>query len=128
MNNDISVIILNESLVFGPTVGGILLGSEAMTLPVGALVSVSGYGSTSKESEKPEKLQSVSVPIVDYEICKKAYKSYPGTGKLTTNMVCAGFYGTGMKDACKGDSGGLQRLLQSFHSLSISQFSNIVFE
>lgn len=106
MNNDIAVFFLSDPLVFGPTIGGIPLAGSSLSLPVGTVTVISGFGSTKAGSDRPDVLHSVSVPIVDFDKCVKAYKSYKGRGKLTNNMVCAGFFGVGGKDACKGDSGG----------------------
>ncbi|XP_055304993.1 trypsin alpha-3-like [Sitodiplosis mosellana] len=106
MNNDIAIFFLGESLVFDATIGRIPLAGSSVSLSPGVSVVASGFGATTPESTKPDVLHSVSVPIVDYDQCYKAYKSYKGPGKLTKNMICAGFYGVGGKDACKGDSGG----------------------
>lgn len=110
LNNDIAVLVLSQSLVFGPTIGGIVLAGKANVLPPGALVTASGFGSTSINSEKPEVLHYVSMPVVSQSDCLKAYEKYTGKAKVTDNMICAGFYGTGGKDACKGDSGGSDHL------------------
>ena len=106
MNNDIAVFFLGEPLVFDPTIGGIPLAGSKISLAPGEPVLVSGFGATTPDSTKPDDLHSVSLPIVDYDQCYKAYKSYNGRAKLTKNMVCAGYYGVGGKDACTGDSGG----------------------
>lgn len=106
MNNDIAVFFLGEALVFDSTIGGIPLAGSSLSLPANTPLLVSGFGATTAGSNRPDVLHSVSVPIVDYDKCLKAYKSYTGPGKLTKNMICAGLYGIGGKDACKGDSGG----------------------
>lgn len=110
MNNDVSVLILNESLDFGATIGGIPLAGKAISLKPGTLVIVSGFGTTSENTNDVGTLRSASVPTIDYNECVKAYKNYQGNAKLTKNMICAG---NGEKDACKGDSGGL--ILFSIH-------------
>lgn len=113
-NNDIAVIILEETLEFGPTIGGILLASEALTLPSGTWVTVSGYGAISETEQKPNRLHSVAMPIMIQAICEKAYKKYKGDAKITNKMFCAGFYGSGKLDACTGDSGGLKYFFYFF--------------
>lgn len=109
LNNDIAVLILSEALVFGSTIGGIAMAGPNLVLPGGALVTASGFGSTTSDGigDKPDVLHFVSMPIVEQGTCLKAYKKYTGKAKVTDNMICAGFYGVGGKDACKGDSGGI---------------------
>uniref|UniRef100_A0A4W3HM54 Si:dkey-33m11.7 n=1 Tax=Callorhinchus milii TaxID=7868 RepID=A0A4W3HM54_CALMI len=64
---------------------------------------LSGWGLTnSKGGRLPAQLRAVRVPIVDTSWCNGS-QSY--SGKLTRNMICAGFW-SGGKDACRGDSGG----------------------
>lgn len=106
MNNDVGVVFLGETLTFDSTIGGILLAGKTISLPANTNVVVSGFGVTTPNGNQANVLHSVTVPIVDYDVCSKAYKSYKGQAKLTKNMICAGFYGVGGKDACKGDSGG----------------------
>lgn len=109
LNNDIAVVILSEALTLGPSIGRVVLPDKFLNLPAGTFVHISGYGSTSLGSNNPDVLHYVTVPIVDQAQCKKAYVKYPGTAKLTDNMFCAGFYGVGGKDSCRGDSGGFDR-------------------
>lgn len=104
LNNDIAVVVLAQSLEFGSTVGPIPL--ARFGLSDGDGVTVSGYGATIVGSSKPSDLHSVSVRVVNYQTCFKAYEKYPGREKLTDNMLCAGLLGVGGKDACQGDSGG----------------------
>lgn len=111
LNNDVAVVILKESLTFGPTIGPVLLTAKSLNLPAGTLTNVSGYGSTSPDSNNPNVLHYVTVPIVSQPQCKKAYKKYPGIAKFNENMICAGFT-RGGKDSCRGDSGGLARFFQ----------------
>lgn len=105
LNNDIAVVVLKEALQFGPTIGAAVLATEKDFLKPGALVTVSGYGSTTVSGNQATDLHFVTLPIVDQAVCVKAYKNF-AKAKVTDNMICAGFYGTGGKDACQGDSGG----------------------
>lgn len=100
MNNDVAVIMLREALVFGPTIGPVLLAGGQLNLPGGTMVHISGYGATSPGINDAGALRYVSVPIVVPAQCKKAYKKYHGIAKLTDKMICAGFYGIGGKDSC----------------------------
>jgi len=64
---------------------------------------VSGWGMLSWPSGKiPNHLQKVITPIIDLNICKGT-----SSGRhVTDNMLCVGYYETGGKGVCKGDSGG----------------------
>lgn len=105
LNNDISIILLREALVFGPAIGAISIGSNRP--PTGALATVSGFGSTTIDDDRPSVLHSTNVSVVDQTVCMRNYQDYPGKAKVTENMFCAGIIGVGGKDACRGDSGGL---------------------
>ena len=49
----------------------------------------------------PEGLKYVRVPAITNAACNNDYG-----GSITDSMICAGYPGTGGKDACQGDSGG----------------------
>lgn len=51
----------------------------------------------------PKRLQRVTVPIIDRNLCKNTYE---GVGTITPRMICAGDITEGGKDSCQGDSGG----------------------
>lgn len=53
------------------------------------------------DTEFPDELQKVCVPVVSHQKCKADYKPRP----ITDNMFCAGVP-QGGKDSCQGDSGG----------------------
>jgi trypsin len=77
---------------------------EEVSLPAGKEAFVAGWGNTigypSYDVSYPDRLQEVLVPIVDWNVCNEAFY-----GKLTDNMICAGYLDGG-KDSCQGDSGG----------------------
>lgn len=104
LNNDISVILLRETLTFGPTLGSISIGNGRP--PTNAVAAVSGFGSTTIDGNRPSVLHSANVMVVDQTVCVQNYQNYPGKAKVTDNMLCAGLIGVGGKDACQGDSGG----------------------
>jgi secreted trypsin-like serine protease len=62
----------------------------------GSLNLVSGWGETINPSESNKMLRGVIVPIVSMENCKKAYKN------LGNEVICAGDFVKGGKDACQG--------------------------
>lgn len=115
LNNDVAVIILEEPLRFGPTIGSVVLADSLLELPAGKMMNISGFGTTSLSSNNPNNtLHYVTVPIVSSTKCREAYEKYPGFAKFTDNMICAGFLGIGGKDSCGGDSGGLFNLQINF--------------
>ena len=63
---------------------------------------VTGWGALYSGGPSPDILQVVEVPIVSNE---QAQVGYPGT-PITDDMIAAGLWGVGGKDACQGDSGG----------------------
>lgn len=106
MDNDVAVLILMTPLTFSSKVNAIPLAKATDNFPAGSMVEASGYGSTVPNVNDPSDLHYVAMPIVDQKICVKAYQKYEGKARVTNNMLCAGFYKVGGKDACQGDSGG----------------------
>ena len=71
---------------------------------VGKNLTVSGWGALDGPgTEFPKVLQTVDLPVVSQDYCRKAYLPYGW--KIENSMICAG-YSTGGKDSCGGDSGG----------------------
>jgi secreted trypsin-like serine protease len=68
----------------------------------GVNASVTGWGLTSESGSPSNILQEVQLPIIENSVCNNA-SHYDG--KITSNMMCAG-YDAGGYDACAGDSGG----------------------
>ncbi|XP_048196327.1 anionic trypsin-2-like [Perognathus longimembris pacificus] len=98
-DNDILLIKLSSPASLNSHVSTVSLPSSCA--PAGTQCLISGWGNTlSFGVHKPELLQCVEAPLLSQAVCKA---SYPG--KITKNMVCAGFL-EGGKDACQGDSGG----------------------
>lgn len=56
---------------------------------------ISGWGDTLSIKESNAYLRGAKVPIYDFEKCQKRYKI------LSSQMVCAGYYGGGV-DSCQG--------------------------
>ena len=64
--------------------------------------TVIGWGNlVSSGLSYPEKLQQVSIPIIDNQTCVESYSQE----EINDGMLCAGFKAGGL-DACSGDSGG----------------------
>ncbi|XP_068943504.1 trypsin-like [Petaurus breviceps papuanus] len=98
-NNDIMLIKLKTPAVLDAHVATISLPKSCAT--AGTQCLISGWGNTlSFGYDYPDVLQCLNAPILSDADCKS---SYPG--RITGNMVCAGFL-EGGKDSCQGDSGG----------------------
>ncbi|KAJ9597879.1 hypothetical protein L9F63_011245 [Diploptera punctata] len=94
---DIAVIKVSEPFVYGPGVQPITL---ATVDPAASEVGVvTGWGLTSETGSMSTQLQSVQLPIIDFEECENVYGYF-----LTKNMICAGIEGG--KGICSSDSGG----------------------
>lgn len=61
---------------------------------------VSGWGRIRVLGREADKLQKLSVPLVDRTLCKQSSREH-----ITRFMFCAGF-ADGLTDSCQGDSGG----------------------
>ncbi len=96
-------------LVSPATLGGAVATIRPMTPDVepslatnGKLATVTGWGSTYSGGGGVSNLRQVQVPLLSPATCA-ALSAY--VGKITNNMLCAG-YEQGGKDSCQGDSGG----------------------
>jgi secreted trypsin-like serine protease len=90
-DNDISLLRLGGDISGG--ISPLVIGAP----PVSGNVTTAGWGLTTENGKQSLQLREVTVPVVQYDQCKKSYSD------LTHNMVCAGEPG---KDSCQGDSGG----------------------
>ncbi|KAF3861183.1 hypothetical protein F7725_001438 [Dissostichus mawsoni] len=80
-----------------------LLPRHGASISEGSMCRVSGWGYTSPSGGQiPSTLRTVRLPIVSSLTCNS---SQSFNGRITENMLCAGF-SIGGKDACQGDSGG----------------------
>lgn len=104
LDNDIAVLHLFDALEFSATIGAIQLARASSSLPAGAMVTASGFGSTSLGGTRPDSLHYVTMPIVHQQKCIEAYSKINFI--INDRMFCAAYMGTGKKDPCQGDSGG----------------------
>lgn len=98
-NYDFALIELNKPSAM-PVV---TLGNQDLNAMNGleSMLTVAGWGALQEGGwNLPTKLQKVDVPFVSREVCNQAY-----SGRITDQMICAGYPGGG-KDSCQGDSGG----------------------
>ncbi|KAG7520195.1 trypsin-3-like [Solea senegalensis] len=102
-DNDIMLIKFRTPFNLTSYVSTILMPRQDASIPEGQMCRVSGWGLTNPSGgEIPSTLLTVKLPIFATEKCNSS-ESFDG--KITENMLCAG-YSTGGKDACMGDSGG----------------------
>ncbi|XP_070824886.1 trypsin [Chaetodon trifascialis] len=101
-NSDIMLIKLKAPVYLNSYVSIALLPRHGTSVAEGRVCRVSGWGYTSPRGQIPATLRTVKLPIVSTGKCNS---SDSFDGKITENMLCAG-YSAGGKDACKGDSGG----------------------
>lgn len=94
---DISLILLNQTLILGTNVQTIPLQPTNLEVATGTMATVTGWGRLAFRGPLPEKLQVVQVPKVDDSVCAE---NYAEQNDLTTDrMICFG-YEQGVKDAC----------------------------
>ncbi|XP_039746096.1 trypsin-1-like [Pararge aegeria] len=99
-DKDVAYIKTAEPLEFSETMKPIAL--PELNRPVKGYMEVAGWGRLEQgASTIPNRLMSVSLPVVNYWQC---IFSYPTV--LTRNMVCGGNFFLGGKGTCQGDSGG----------------------
>lgn len=106
-NNDIALIKIKRVPINELVMPICLPGrDERYNLKTDDMGKVSGWGHKNHNPVPTVNLQSVSLPVVDYGVCKAAYdKVIEKKLTVTENMICAG-YADGGKDSCQGDSGG----------------------
>jgi trypsin len=94
---DISLLKLSAPVDYK----SIALISDPSLESANTLLTVTGWGALSQGGATSNVLQKVVVPVVPDAVCNTSYR-----GKITANMLCAGYMVEGGKDACQGDSGG----------------------
>ena len=78
---------------------------ERVFTPTGTCSVVTGWGTlASNAQEASELLQQVDLPVVDLQVCRRAYQGRDES-VVQDNNICAG-YQQGTRDSCQGDSGG----------------------
>lgn len=102
--NDIALVEVCEPFDFDNTRRAIELFNQDEKSSSGSMAVVSGWGATEDLMKlKSDNLRSVAVPIVEQDICVKAYEDLGG---VPEGQICAALFGIGGKDACQNDSGG----------------------
>ncbi|XP_065162240.1 LOW QUALITY PROTEIN: trypsin-5-like [Atheta coriaria] len=105
-SHDIALIELNTPITFNALAQPVRLPEDDEPLPVGSVCRISGWGRLEHEGDKPDQLQSTTVPIWKPKKCAAAYKySKSLFDGIEATMMCAGWENGG-SDTCSGDSGG----------------------
>lgn len=93
---DFGLIQLQNSLNFSDSVQPIQLPDIDDIIADNTTCMVSGWGNTELFKQGGIQLQAIQIPILNQEKCFDAYK---GLRKITSRMVCAGYYDEGGKDS-----------------------------
>jgi len=103
---DVAVLKLNRPIQYTPHIVPICLPQKKENIPVGTEAKVSGWGITDLIFTKnPRYLQVVDVEIIQSEQCEDWRRNFQMQWTIYDDMLCAGYEG-GVKDSCRGDSGG----------------------
>ncbi|XP_051994792.1 trypsin isoform X6 [Xyrauchen texanus] len=101
-DNDIALVQLSSSVTFSDYIKPVCLAAAGSIFGAGTASWVTGWGTlNSGDTQLPNILQEVKIPIVSNSDCDNAYG-----GGITNNMICAGLLNQGGKDSCQDDSGG----------------------
>ncbi|XP_048014255.1 chymotrypsinogen A-like isoform X1 [Megalobrama amblycephala] len=104
INNDIALVQLNSSVTFSKYIKPVCLAAAGSVFDAGTESWVTGWGKLhSGDTQLPNTLQQVMMPIVSNSDCKRVYF---GVNRITNYMICAGFLNQQEKSMCSGDSGG----------------------
>ncbi|XP_065204154.1 trypsin-1-like [Planococcus citri] len=104
-DNDIAILKLDRTISFNtPQIQPACLPSSENQDYAGYIGTVIGWGHTKERGQRSKMLRKVKVPIVPTKYCRinYSYLSY----SVTDNMMCAGYYYSGGRNSCHGDSGG----------------------
>ncbi len=101
-DNDIAVLVLaNPPLEDSQFINSVCLDTAvSISFDSTSVCFIAGFGRTEEGGNVATVLQEAMVPLVSTGICNTKY-----TGRITANMICAGYLEGGI-DACQGDSGG----------------------
>uniref|UniRef100_A0A8D0BHE9 Peptidase S1 domain-containing protein n=1 Tax=Salvator merianae TaxID=96440 RepID=A0A8D0BHE9_SALMN len=107
-SGDIALVQLSRRVQYSDLILPICLPDASVKFPPGKVCWVTGWGNL-LDLPSPQTLQKLQVPIIDSRTCGELYRTNMGDGLtpriIKEDMICAGF-AEGLKDACKGDSGG----------------------
>lgn len=105
--NDIALIKLQHAAKISPFVRPICLPLQPEFRKISfdnQNAIVAGWGRTSLHGPFSSNLKDLDVPILNIDVCKRAYSQKQGS-HIDSRNLCAGYL-NGEKDSCQGDSGG----------------------
>lgn len=108
IDQDIALVKLVRDIEFSEYISPVCLPEPEDTFPGGTACAVAGWGNLQEGGNSPNEVNHIRLPIVDRQVCKKAYSnagSFFDTSVITSTTICAGFL-EGGKSTCQGDSGG----------------------
>ncbi|CAD0204665.1 unnamed protein product [Chrysodeixis includens] len=105
-DGDISVVLLNEPLVYSPVIQQATILAQGATIPDNMPVVHVGWGATEFGGSSSSILLDTTIFTVNRELCRQRYATHPIGWVVTENMICAGILDVGGKDSCVGDAGG----------------------
>ncbi len=100
IDHDIAIITLRERIMLPRVSLADNRRKSEGALDGGQMATVLGWGVTESGRSSAD-LLAVDLPLVDFDECNQAYR-----GRLSEDMICAGYIDTGGADSCQGDSGG----------------------
>ncbi|XP_026736002.1 trypsin, alkaline C-like [Trichoplusia ni] len=105
-DGDISVIRLDNALVYGPAIQAGAIVSQGFQMFDNLPVIHAGWGAVSSGGLSSSQLRDVQIFTINRQLCRQRYASLSRPQTISDNMICAGILDVGGKDACQGDSGG----------------------
>ena len=107
-NNDLAIVTLTKAVEIGSRVNYACLPSEEMggNFLAGKNLTISGWGRLDDGVTRPNALHMVNLPALSNEDCKSKWLYRD----ITDQMLCAGRRGLDKVGACRGDSGGKNRI------------------
>ncbi|VVC88829.1 unnamed protein product [Leptidea sinapis] len=100
LSYDVAMITLNKDIVMGDYAQPVNLIGADEEIPVGAKVTVVGFGKISDDGRLSDDLKAVDLEMYSDQYCHKYYSRGP-----TATQICAG-HDKDNQSTCGGDSGG----------------------
>jgi len=103
---DVALVKLKEPVKLDRYVNVVCLPAANEEFPTGTPCLTAGWGNRQVPGEyETVVVNHVSVPVFDWDACKRVYDATRPDMTITKDMICAGLQ-EGGKDSCQGDSGG----------------------
>ncbi|CAB4025346.1 Chymotrypsin-like protease CTRL-1, partial [Paramuricea clavata] len=105
LNYDIALIKLSRRVTFTPQIQPVCLPQQGVIVNEvsGKECYITGWGRTRPGQSLARALQQARLPVISESKCREHMRSH---GRVTRQMICAGFGGSSTVSGCQGDSGG----------------------